>query len=50
MEQVNIYEAKTNLSQLLSRALLGEDIVITQACKPIVALSIKEALQDRVLG
>ncbi len=51
MEQVNIHEAKTNLSQLLSRALLGEEIVITQAGKPIVRLvPIEEPLQDRVLG
>lgn len=51
MVQVNIHEAKTNLSQLLSRALLGEDIVIAKAGKPMVRLvPVTEPLQDRVLG
>ena len=51
MTQVNIHEAKTHLSQLLSRAALGEDIVIAKAGKPIVRLvPIEEPLQDRVLG
>ena len=51
MEQVNIHEAKTNLSQLLSHALLGEDIVIAKAGKPMVRLvPVTEPLQDRVLG
>ena len=51
MAQVNIHEAKTHLSQLLSRAALGEDIVIAKAGKPIVRLvPVEEPLQDRVLG
>ena len=51
MVQVNIHEAKTNLSQLLSRAALGEDIVIAKAGKPIVRLvPIEEPSQERVLG
>ena len=51
MVQVNIHEAKTNLSQLLSRAALGEDIVIAKAGKPIVRLvPIEEPPQERVLG
>lgn len=51
MTQVNIHEAKTHLSQLLSRAALGEDIVIAKAGKPIVRLvPIEEPPQDRVLG
>ena len=51
MEQVNIHQAKTNLSQLLSRAVLGEEIVIAKAGKPIVRLvPIEEPLQDRILG
>ncbi len=36
MKQVNIHEAKTHLSQLLSQAVLGEEIVIAKAGKPIV--------------
>ncbi len=38
MKQVNIHQAKTQLSQLLSLAVLGEDIVIAKAGKPIVRL------------
>ena len=51
MAQINIHEAKTHLSQLLSRAMLGEDIVIAKAGKPIVRLvPIEEPLQDCILG
>ncbi len=51
MKQVNIHEAKTHLSQLLYRALLGEEIVIAKAGKPLVRLAlVEEPLQDRVLG
>ena len=51
MKQVNIHEAKTHLSQLLTRALLGEEIVIAKAGKPLVRLvPVEEPLQDRVLG
>ena len=51
MAQINIHEAKTHLSQLLSRALLGEDIVIAKAGKPIVRLvPVEETRQDRILG
>ena len=51
MKQVNIHEAKTHLSQLLSQAVLGEEIVIAKAGKPIVRLvPIEEPLKDRVLG
>lgn len=51
MTQVNIHEAKTHLSQLLSRATLGEDIVIAKAGKPIVRLvPVEEPPQDRILG
>ncbi len=51
MVQVNIHEAETHLSQLLSRVVLGEDIVIVKAGKPIVRLvPVEEPLQDRILG
>ncbi|MBM4429846.1 MAG: type II toxin-antitoxin system Phd/YefM family antitoxin [Chloroflexi bacterium] len=39
MTQVNIHEAKTNLSRLLKRVLNGEEIVIAKAGKPIARLS-----------
>jgi prevent-host-death family protein len=38
MSTINVYEAKTHLSQLLDRALAGEEIVIARAGKPLVRL------------
>ncbi len=39
MPIVNIYEAKTRLSQLVDRAASGEDIVIGRAGKPVAKLT-----------
>lgn len=36
--QINIYEAKTQLSALLDKALAGEQVVIARAGKPLVRL------------
>jgi len=38
MRQINLYEAKTNLSRLVDEALGGEEIVIARAGKPLVRL------------
>jgi prevent-host-death family protein len=35
---VNVYEAKTHLSQLLDRAAAGEEIIIARAGRPIARL------------
>ena len=35
MDTVNLYEAKTNLSQLVERAAAGEEIIIAKAGKPL---------------
>ena len=35
---VNIYEAKTNLSALLDRAVAGEEVVIARSGKPLARL------------
>ena len=35
---LNIHSAKTNLSQLVEQAMLGEDVVIAKADKPMVRL------------
>lgn len=35
---VNVHEAKTHLSRLLSRAAAGEDIVIAKAGRPVAKL------------
>ena len=35
---VNIYEAKTNLSALLDKAVAGEEVVIARSGKPLARL------------
>ena len=51
MNVVNMHEAKTKLSQLVDRALAGEEIVIGRAGKPAVKLvPVEEELQPRKLG
>ena len=37
--QVNIYDAKTQLSALLDKAVAGEEIVIARAGKPLARLT-----------
>ena len=39
METVNIYEAKTRLSQLVDRAAAGEDVVVSRNGKPLVRIT-----------
>ncbi len=39
MQQVNIHEAKTNLSRLIERAVHGEPFVIAKSGKPMVTVS-----------
>jgi prevent-host-death family protein len=38
METVNLYQAKTNLSQLVERAAGGEEIIIAKAGRPLARL------------
>jgi len=38
MKQVNVYEAKTHLSRLLTEAVRGEEIVIARDGVPLVRL------------
>jgi prevent-host-death family protein len=38
MSQVNVHEAKTHLSKLLTRVEAGEEIIISKAGKPIARL------------
>lgn len=47
---VNIYEAKTQLSRLIERALRGEDVVIARAGAPVVRLVKWEPPRNRVAG
>ena len=49
--QVNIHEAKTNLSKLLERVAAGEEIVIARAGKPTAKLvKYEEPPAKRELG
>lgn len=51
MTTVNIHEAKTHLSKLLTRVMNGEQIIIAKAGKPIAVLSpIDEAPTRRIPG
>lgn len=36
--EVNIHEAKTNLSKLLERVQVGEEVIIAKAGKPVAKL------------
>ena len=38
MSAINIHEAKARLSELLDRALAGEEVVIARAGKPLARL------------
>ncbi|HSW96675.1 MAG TPA: type II toxin-antitoxin system Phd/YefM family antitoxin [Candidatus Saccharimonadales bacterium] len=51
MQIMNIHQAKTNLSQLIEKALQGEDVIIAKAGKPIVKLvAYKAKLKPRKPG
>ncbi len=49
--EVNIHEAKTNLSRLIQRVAMGEEVVIAKAGKPVAKLvAIKDVSKRRMLG
>ena len=50
MVQVNVHEAKTQLSRLLERVRTGEEIVIAKAGKPCARLVPLDPPPPRVLG
>jgi prevent-host-death family protein len=51
MMQANIHEAKTNLSRLLRKVLMGEEIVISKAGKPVARIvPYEDALVERQAG
>jgi prevent-host-death family protein len=51
MRQVNVHEAKTQLSRLLEDVEAGERVVIARAGEPVALLSpYREAVQRRRLG
>jgi prevent-host-death family protein len=51
METINLYEAKTNLSQLVERAAQGEEIIIAKAGRPLARLvPLAKRTERRPLG
>ena len=48
--EINIHEAKTQLSQLLRRVAAGEEIVIARSGKPIARLVPIEKTPQRLIG
>jgi prevent-host-death family protein len=39
MQSVNIYDAKTRLSQLVDKAVAGDDVIISRNGKPLVRIT-----------
>ena len=50
MIEVNVHEAKTQLSKLIRRVAAGESIVIARAGKPVAKLVPIEPAPKRVFG
>ena len=50
MKIVNVYEAKSQLSRLLSDVEAGQEVVIARAGKPIAKLIAYRTPRKRVLG
>ena len=50
MAQIDLEFASQNLAELIARAVSGEDIIISQADKPIVRLVLIEEAEQRVLS
>jgi antitoxin (DNA-binding transcriptional repressor) of toxin-antitoxin stability system len=48
METINIYEAKTRLSQLVDKAAAGEDVVVCRNGKPLVRITRLVAAERRI--
>ncbi len=47
MLQVNVHEAKTNLSKLIQKAIEGEDVVIARGNNPIVKLVLIDKIKPK---
>ncbi len=48
--EVNIHEAKTNLSKLLERVALGEEVIIAKAGNPVAKLIAVNPAKTRIFG
>ena len=47
MLQVNIHEAKTNLSKLIQKVVAGEEVIIAKGNKPLVKMTIIDELKPK---
>ena len=45
--QVNIHEAKTNLSRLIQEAIDGKEVIIARGNKPVVRLEVVPEMRRR---
>lgn len=51
INQVNIHDAKTNLSKLIKKVVNGEEVIIAKGNKPLVKMVLIENTKpDRKLG
>ena len=48
MDTVNIYDAKTRLSQLVDKAAAGEDVVVSRNGKPLVRITRLESPRRQI--
>jgi len=49
--EVNIHQAKTHLSQLLEKVVMGEEVIIAKAGRPIAKIvPLAKTARKRVLG
>lgn len=48
MSTINIYEAKTRLSQLVDQAASGEDVVVSRNGKPLVRITRLDVPKRRI--
>lgn len=50
MTVINVQEAKTHLSRLISRAQHGEEVIVARSGTPAVRLTPVEPVAERVFG
>jgi prevent-host-death family protein len=48
VDSVNIYEAKTRLSQLVDQAAAGHDVIVSRNGKPLVRITQLQAPKRRI--
>jgi len=47
MLQVNVHQAKTNLSKLIQKVIDGEEVIIAKGNKPVVKLVLVDNLKPK---